>query len=187
MNNKDLKLGLGVAGAFLGFVAAGTWLYYKKRPTIPAGVEAVKPFQLKRYLGKWYEICRMPMRYENGLTQVTAEYSWNSDGSIRVVNEGFDERRNRWRRSVGRAVPVGDRTEGKLKVSFFGPFYAGYNVAAIDEDYKYALVFGRSLDYMWILSREKEPPEHILKEYLQKAVAAGYDFYRLVWTEQEAF
>lgn len=42
-----------------------------------------------------------------------------------------------------------------LKGSFFGPFYSGYNVIAIDPDYKYALVAGESLKYMWILSREK--------------------------------
>lgn len=42
-----------------------------------------------------------------------------------------------------------------LKGSFFGPFYSGYNVIVIDPDYKYALVAGESLKYMWILSREK--------------------------------
>ena len=48
-----------------------------------------------------------------------------------------------------------------LKVSFFGPFYAGYNVIAIDNEYKYALVAGQSLKYLWILSRETNIPEEI--------------------------
>jgi apolipoprotein D and lipocalin family protein len=34
-------------------------------------------------------------------------------------------------------------------------FYGGYNVVAIDKEYKYALVAGGSLNYLWILSREK--------------------------------
>ena len=186
MENKKEWLGVA-AGTALGLGIAGTLLYYRNRPTIPAGLEAVKPFDLDRYLGKWYEICRMPMRYEKGLIRVTAEYTRKPDGSIRVENSGFDERRNRWRRSVGKAVPVGDPAEAKLKVSFLGPFYAGYNVVEIDEEYRYALVFGRTLDYMWILSREPEIPEDVLKVYVKKAAKAGYDYYRLIWTEQEIF
>ena len=175
------------AGALLGLGVGGTLLYYKKRPTAPEGIKVVKAFELERYLGHWYEICRMPMRFEKGLSLVTADYSLNADGSVKVVNTGFDERKNRWRSTTGRAVFVDDPAEARLKVSFFGPFHAGYNVAEIDEDYRYALVFGRSLDYMWILSREKDIPERILRKYLEKAVKAGYDHYRLVWTEQEEY
>ena len=70
-----------------------------------------------------------------------------------------------------------------LKVSFFGPFYAGYNVLAIDKDYKYALVTGESLDYLWILSREKSIPAEIKEDYLQKAKDIGYKTEDLIWVE----
>ncbi|MDR0954101.1 MAG: lipocalin family protein [Rikenellaceae bacterium] len=185
MEKKNLAWGVG--GALLGLGVAGTLLYYRHRPTIPAGVEAVKPFNAARYLGRWYEICRMPMPFESGLSHVTADYSLNEDGSLKVVNTGFSLRKGEWSSVTGKAVFVGDRSEGKMKVSFFGPFYAGYNVVEIDDDYRYALVFGRSLDYMWILSREPEVPEKVLRRYLKKAVSAGYDYYRLIWTEQEEF
>jgi len=184
---KDQKFWLGGLVGALGAAAAGTLLYYKNRQTIPSGVVALKPFNINRYLGRWYEICRMPMHYERGLERVTAEYTLNADGSIKVVNSGYDWRRDKWRQATGRAVFAGEPNEGKLKVSFLGPFYAGYNVIAIDEDYKYALVFGRTLDYMWILSREKDVPEDILREYVQRAILAGYDYYRLIWTEQEEY
>jgi apolipoprotein D and lipocalin family protein len=39
-----------------------------------------------------------------------------------------------------------DPTEARLKVSFFKPIWAGYNVIDIDEDYQYALVAGSSLN-----------------------------------------
>jgi len=70
-----------------------------------------------------------------------------------------------------------------LKVSFFGPFYAGYNVIAIDENYKYALVAGENLKYMWLLSRETTMPESIKADYLIKAQDIGYKVTDLVWTE----
>jgi apolipoprotein D and lipocalin family protein len=60
-----------------------------------------------------------------------------------------------------------------LKVSFFGPFY-GYNVVAL-EDYKYALVAGKNLDYLWILSREKTIPENVKQNFITKAQEIGYD------------
>jgi apolipoprotein D and lipocalin family protein len=71
-------------------------------------------------------------------------------------------------------------------VSFFGPFYSGYNVIAIDEDYRYALVAGKSLKYLWILSRETTIPENIKQSYLQKAKEIGFDVSVLVWTEQNS-
>lgn len=71
-----------------------------------------------------------------------------------------------------------------LKVSFFGPFYAGYNVIALDADYKYALVAGNSLDYLWILSREKTIPSAIKESYLKQAEGLGYNTSKLIWTEQ---
>ena len=71
-----------------------------------------------------------------------------------------------------------------LKVSFFGPFYTGYNVIAIDPEYKYALVAGKNLDYLWLLSREPTMPQEIIDQYLAIAKAIGYDTSRLLWVEQ---
>lgn len=154
--------------------------------TIPEGVEAVKPFDQQRYLGKWYEIARLDFKHEKNLNQVTAEYSLNKDGSIKVRNRGYNYVKNKWAESIGKAKFVNaDKNDGRLKVSFFGPFYAGYNVVAIDPDYKYALVFGNNLDYMWILSRSVSIPENIKTDYLDKAKRTGYKIEDLVWTEHK--
>ena len=70
-----------------------------------------------------------------------------------------------------------------LKVSFFGPFYGGYNVIALDKDYKYALIAGGDLGYLWILSREKSIPEEIKSDYLKKASDLGFNTSELIWVE----
>lgn len=106
------------------------------------------------------------------------------DGKINVVNRGYNVKKGEWKTSEGKAKFAGSPTVGMLKVSFFGPFYSGYNVVSVDSDYKYALVFGRSLDYMWILSREKQIPEDIRAKYLKMAADTGYDLSKLIWTEQ---
>lgn len=178
---KSNKVINGIAiGAVL---AAGSIIYFSKRQTIPRGIEAVKNFDAEKYLGKWYEIARLDFRYEKNINNTTAHYSLNEDGSIKVVNRGFNYKKNEYEEAVGKAIFVDSPQEAKLKVSFFGPFYAGYNVIAIDKSYKYALVVGRSRDYLWLLSRRKSMPENIKEEYLQLARKLGYKTENLVWIE----
>ncbi len=152
--------------------------------TIPKGAVAVKSFEKEKYLGKWYEIARFDFKFERDLDHTTAEYSLNDNGTIKVLNRGFNTKKNKWSEATGKAKFVGEPTVAMLKVSFFGPFYAGYNVVAIDKDYKYALVAGSSLKYLWILSREKTLPEDVKKEYLKKAESIGYDISKLLWIKQ---
>lgn len=149
--------------------------------TIPNGVTAVSPFDMKMYLGKWYEIARFDFKFERGLNNTTAEYSLRTDGKIKVVNRGYDYEKNEWKEVTGKAKFVEAEDRGMLKVSFFGPFYSGYNVIAIDSEYKYALVCGASLDYLWILSKEKSIPDAIKNEYLNKAEKLGFNTANLLW------
>jgi len=153
--------------------------------TIPKGVEAVQDFEKTRYLGKWYEIARFDFKFEEGLNNTTAEYSVNDDGTIRVKNRGFDYTEKTWEQAIGKAKFVGDEDVAMLKVSFFGPFYAGYNVIAIDDNYQYALVCGSNLKYLWILSRETEIPENIKKQYVQIAEDFGFNTSDLLWIEHD--
>lgn len=181
MTNKKEYIALGLAGAALAAIAFN----FSSCVSIPRGARAVSPFQKDKYLGTWYEIARFDFRFEKGLDHVTATYSVINDENIRVDNKGFDVKNKKWKESIGKAKLIGDGSEGRLKVSFFGPFYAGYNVIAIDPDYKYALIAGNNLNYLWLLSREKTMPLKIREQYLADAKALGYDTSRLVWTKQD--
>jgi len=171
----SLVLGLGAASIAINLVSC---------VSIPKGAKAVTPFQKDRYLGKWYEIARMDFKFEKNLNQVTATYSLNPDSSIKVDNRGYNYVKKEWRGSIGKAKFVKGEDLARLKVSFFGPFYAGYNVIALDADYKYALIAGNNLDYLWILSREKTIPANIKENYLMQAERLGYNTSKLIWTEQ---
>ena len=151
--------------------------------TIPDGAVAVKPFDSERYLGKWYEIARFNFRFERGLNNTTANYSLNPDGSIRVENRGFDYVKKTWKKAVGKAKFATTPDEARLKVSFFGPFYGGYNVIALDTAYQFALIAGSDLSYLWILSREKTMPEDVKQKYLDLAKKIGFNTDALLWVE----
>lgn len=168
----------------LAATAVVTFAYNALKP-VKSKVKVVEPFDLDRYLGKWHEIARLDFKWEKGLSQVTATYSKNEDGSIAVNNQGFHDQKDKWKQSIGKAKFIDSPKKAALKVSFFGPFYSGYHVVKIDPNYQYALIFGDNLDYMWILSREETIPEDIKLAYLEYARKSGYAIENLVWTKQD--
>ncbi|MDP4208041.1 MAG: lipocalin family protein [Bacteroidota bacterium] len=153
--------------------------------TIPNGAVAVKPFDKDKYLGKWYEIARIDFKYEKDLNNTTAEYSLNDNGTIRVYNQGYNTKKQEWNQAIGKAKFVGEKNIAMLKVSFFGPFYSGYNVIAIDDEYIYALIAGKNLKYLWILSRDTSIPVEIKDKYLKIAQEIGYNTTDLLWVKHD--
>ena len=145
----------------------------------------VEDFKLDSYLGTWYEIARTDNRFEKGLEQVTANYTLNEDGTVKVLNKGFSPEKDKWKQAEGKAKFREERSDGKLKVSFFGPFYADYNIMELDENYQYALIIGDNLDYLWILSRETSIPEDVKENYLKKAKELDFDTEKLIWVNHK--
>jgi apolipoprotein D and lipocalin family protein len=152
---------------------------------IPDGVEAIDGFDAERYLGTWYEIARLDHRFERGLDNITATYTARDDGGIDVLNRGFDRERGEWQEARGRAKFVGERDRAMLKVSFFGPFYGGYNVVDLDPDYQLALVAGPNRDYLWILSRNPQPPRDAVERVVQRAKDLGFDTDALIYVRHD--
>ena len=164
-------------------VAIALTLVACKTPTPPKGVQPITHFDASRYIGKWYEIARLENRFERGLEQVTATYGQRSDGGISVLNRGYDPRKQKWNESEGKAYFTGAPTTAALKVSFFGPFYGGYNVIALDDEYKYALVSGPNRDYLWILARTPTIPDKVKDDYVRIARSLGFRVDQLVWVK----
>lgn len=152
--------------------------------SMPEKAQPVDQFDVNRYLGTWYEIARFDYRFEKDLDNAIAQYSLIEDGNVNVVNSGYNFKKNKWVSANGTAKFRGEKNVAALKVSFFGPFYAGYNVVALEE-YKYALIAGKNLDYLWILSREKTIPENIKQKFISKAQEIGYDTSKLIWVKQD--
>jgi apolipoprotein D and lipocalin family protein len=140
---------------------------------IPNGVTPVQPFDLQRYLGQWHEIARLDHSFEQGLTDVSALYSLRDDGGVKVLNRGYNTKEAVWEDAEGKAYFVGDTNTGRLKVSFFGPFYGAYTIARLEDDYSMALVIGPSLNYAWLLARSTSPSMALCQDYLHTAERLG--------------
>lgn len=154
---------------------------------MPDGVTPVEPFDLERYLGRWYEIARLDHSFERGLSKVSAEYSLREDGSVRVINRGYSVTEGKWKEAEGKALFARNPTEGFLKVSFFGPFYGSYIIFNLDQEhYRYALISGPDTSYLWILSRQPTLERETVDMLIEKARQAGFDTDGLIFVEQAA-
>jgi len=153
----------------------------------PDGVQTVTGFELDRYLGTWYEVARLDHRFERGLSNVTANYSMRDDGGVKVVNRGYKVAKGEWDEATGKAFFVGDTDVGQLKVSFFGPFYGGYNILELDKsDYQYALVAGPSRSYLWILARSPNLDKDVLAKLVNHAQMLGFPTDELIYVDHTA-
>lgn len=149
----------------------------------------VPTLDIDRYLGTWYEIARLPMRHEPAdYTDISATYSLQADGKVRVENRALDGKGNP-QHSVGEATAVPGSGNAKLQVTFLPeglrwiPFTKGdYWVLRIDEDYRTALVGGPDRKYLWLLSRATELDANIRDDFLATAQANGYDLADLIHT-----
>lgn len=151
----------------------------------PSGITPITPFDINRYVGKWYEIARLDHSFELGLINVSAHYRAQPGGSVQVINRGYDPIKKAWRQAIGHALFMGGSDRASLKVSFFGPFYGGYHVVALDQqDYRWAMVVGPNRNYLWILSRETTLDLSIRDQLLTKAHSLGLDTRSLIWVDQ---
>ena len=148
---------------------------------MPEGLQPVQGFSAGRYLGEWHEIARLDHRFERGLVQITAEYLRREDGGIEVRNRGWNCEDRGWDEAQGKAYFVGAPDVGQLKVTFFWPFYSGYNVIALDPEYRYSMVGGDDRSYLWILAREPQLPKVQLDALLAQARSLGFAIEQLIY------
>jgi apolipoprotein D and lipocalin family protein len=146
-------------------------------------LDVVGAFELQRYLGTWYEIAKLPNRFEKGLICVQAHYSLRADGKITVRNQGTEiqdgKPTNKIKDIEGKAWIPDPKEPAKLKVSFFWPFAGDYWVIALSPDYSVALVGDPSREYLWFLARSPKIDESIYQSFLQKAKDAGFDVQKI--------
>ncbi|SJM96160.1 lipocalin family protein [Crenothrix polyspora] len=149
---------------------------------IPDGIKPVTGFELGRYLGTWHEVARLDHRFERGLSDISAEYSLLGDGGVKVVNSGYNTQKAARESATGKAYFVDGSDVGRLKVSFFGPFYGGYNIIALDKTgYQWVMICGPDRDYLWILSRNPDLDKTTLQQLVSQAKALGFATEKLIF------
>lgn len=155
-----------------------------------ASPNTVEKVDLKKYIGLWYEIAKIPNRFQKACVKgTTAEYKINGDGTIEVLNSCIEEDGQR-ETAEGLAKVVDKKTNAKLEVSFFsilgiGPFWGDYWIIGLGENYEYAVIGHPERKYGWILSRTPKMTKEKLDEAYSILIKNGYDTKKFVFTPQE--
>jgi len=153
-------------------------------------VTVVERVDLERYVGLWYEIAKIPNRFQKKCAAVTtAFYSFRDDGKINVVNRCLDSE-GKIVRASGIAKVEDAETGAKLKVSFvrvagLSLFWGDYWIIGLAEDYRYAVVGTPKRDYGWILARQPELGAEDLAEIHDILRRQGYDPDSFVMSPQD--
>ena len=155
-------------------------------------LEVVPSVDLSRYAGKWYEVARLPNRFQNKCAgEVTANYSQLDGGQLKVINE-CRQQSGQMARAEGRAR-LADKsgTNSKLEVRF-APAWLGwlpavwgdYWIIDLAPDYSYAVVGSPDRKYLWVLSRTPQLAEATYEQITRRVAAQGFEASRLVKTAQ---
>ncbi len=143
----------------------------------------VDTLDLERYQGRWYEIARLPNRFQSQCaSDVTADYELIGSDRVRVTNRcrGAD---GGWIEAQGIARPdASDGRQAALEVRFaprwlsLFPFVWGdYRVIALDQRYTHALVGSRDRQYLWILARQPDLAGPLVDRLVSQARRQGFD------------
>ena len=183
LSSKKQSLLLLVAAAAGAVAAVGVMSACSTiRPALP-GLPVVDHVVLERYAGVWYEIARLPNRFQKQcICNTKAEYTL-TDAGVRVRNSCVRvDGKTDTIEGIAQVVPGSGNA--KLRVSFFRPFYGDYWILALDQDYEWALVGTPDRKYLWILSRAPHLADEVQQAIIARAAELGFAVEKLEFTPQ---
>jgi len=127
-------------------------------PGVTNPVTTVPAVDLTQYTGLWYEISKIPNRFQKQCAKgTTAQYTLRDDGRIDVINRCIKQDGSP-DEAKGIARIVDQDTNARLEVSFVSflgwrPFWGDYWVIGLDQAYQWAIVGTPDRKYGWILAR----------------------------------
>ena len=153
-------------------------------------VQLVEQVDLNRYVGLWYEIAKIPNRFQKQCVKnTTAQYAIRSDGRIDVVNRCMKEN-GFFDEAKGIAKIVDQVSHAQLKVSFvhiFGIylFWGNYWIIGLDNDYQWAVVGEPTRKYGWVLGRSTALSDNQWENVHAVLLKNGYNPDDFVKTEHD--
>lgn len=149
-------------------------------PAARGPLDLVDELDLERYQGLWYEIARLPNSFqEQCLGEVTARYTLRADGRVDVVNRCTTEDGVASAEGLARRPDPGRPAALEVRfapawLSWLPAVWGDYQVIALDENYRWAMVGSPSREYLWILAREPRLGEGRLGALLAEAERQGF-------------
>lgn len=152
----------------------------------------VAQVDIPRYMGKWYEVAKIPQPYEpKGEYNVTATYNLNDDKTVNLLNESFLNGKKRYiegtgypESSMGSKLQIKFRSNPENDFSKYITDVGHYWIIRMDSEYKWSVVSDPDAKTLWILCRDKHMPESLYKSILDM-IKDEFDLSKIVKTTQE--
>jgi len=140
----------------------------------------VSSLDLHRYMGRWYEVARLPNRYQNHCAgDVIVDYSLRNDGKMALRNQcRTTDGKTDVSHAVGHVVK-----QAQLKVVFLWPFQVDYWVIDLDPEYRWAVVADPDRSKLWILSRTQQLDPDTYQGILKRIAEQGFEASRIAPTK----
>jgi len=175
---------------FLILLTAGSRALCQGKDSGASEPATVNFVDLHKYTGLWYEIAKIPNRFQKSCAgNTTATYKLRGDGNIDVINR-CTENDGSVNEATGIAKVADPKTNSKLRVSFvrilgISLFWGDYWIIGLDSNYEYAIVGSPDRKYGWILSRTPKLSQDRLNEIFGILRREGYNPDNFVMTEQK--
>ena len=154
-------------------------------------LRVVPEIDYTRYAGTWYEIARLPNRFEKKcVSNVTANYALRPDGRVTVTNRckqadgSIDQATGIARRVEGRPSSVLQVRFAPAFLSFLSKVWGDYQVIELGPQYDYSVVGSPDRKYLWILARAPQLDPGTYQSLVERAKAQGFDTSTLIRTPQ---
>ena len=158
----------------ISVIAFGTRAMAASGAPDQAALQSVAKVDQARLMGEWFQIARLPNRFQTGCTGTPTVFSLRDDGQITVVNSCLNDKDGSLRQSKGRAWLVDPASNARLKVSFFWPFRSEYWIIGLGNEYEYSVVASPDRKYLWILSRTATMSDELYADILQGVERQGF-------------
>jgi len=149
-------------------------------------MQVVSSVDLSRYQGRWFEVARLPLRWEDKCaSDVTATYTLRPDSKVDVLNQCKKADGTQTQSRGTARVATKEGSNAKLKVSVFWPFAGDYWILDLDPEYRWALVGTPNKKNLWVLSRNSKLGKDVLDRLVGHADQLGFDTAKMIWTKQD--
>jgi apolipoprotein D and lipocalin family protein len=149
-------------------------------PSEPLPVQSVAMVDQSHWMGRWYQIARLPNRFQKGCIGAYTDFSLRDDGQINVINSCKNEKDGSLRQEKGRAWVIDPVGNARIKVSFFWPFRSEYWVIGLGKDYEYSVVASPNRKYLWVLSRTPTMSDDFYVEIMKEVERQGFDTKKVI-------
>lgn len=132
----------------------------------------------------WYEIARMPQKFEYRLVCVTTTYKRRSDNLISSENNA------RFATPSGKATHIKgkgfstNKENTKLKIAYVLDIFQDYWILDLSDDYEWALIGDPTRKGLWIISRNPTLDNSVIDPLINLAKKYEFPVDTIIYTYQ---